>query len=670
MAEKKAFGRGRKRGMSFKPSSSRNRTPDRTSLKARANVDTIETPQDEVYNMRQHENEIVRAENKAHGLPVGTDLESAKAQRQLNNETVDGQETSHSESPAQRPESQGEFEMVELPDEPAKSVTEKVQRSAKKFVSKVKGVFRPIKHTHKEILINAESLETRVAVTVKGQLENLTIERVDALRMVGSIYKGKIRNLEDGLKAAFIDIGHEKNAFLHYWDIIPSPLDSSFDVVDRGNRKKDKPRITNRDIPKKYPTGTELTVQVTKGPIGTKGPRVTTNVLLPGRYLVLLPNSEQSGVSRKIENREERAKLKKIVRELDIPEGMGVIIRTAGEGQRKAYFIRDLAILLQSWAEITQRVKSQKSGTCVFEEPDLIERTVRDFLTEDVERVIVDNAAETERVKELIGRISKRTLEKVQRYTYSEPIFDRFGVTRQLETAYTRQVMLRSGGYIIIDETEALVAIDVNTGSHRYKGNNKKEKDKTLLQVNLEAAEEVCRQLRLRNIGGLIVLDFIDMKSSRDRREVFNRMRDKLRSDKAKTHVLPISDLGLMEMTRQRQSESVRDAAYSDCEHCSGRGKIKSPLTMSVEIQRKLGEIIKKRDKLKQRREEETDFKLRVNVNPDVLARLRNEDEDIFIDMEKRYLVKIAFRAEETLHPEEFEVYNAISNKLLAKDER
>ena len=334
-------------------------------------------------------------------------------------------------------------------------------------------------------------------------------------------------------------------------------------------------------------------MQVTKGPIGTKGPRVTTNVLLPGRYLVLLPNSEQSGVSRKIENREERTRLKRIVQELNIPDGMGVIIRTAGQGQRKGYFIRDLAILLQTWEGVTDRVKSQKAGTCVFEEPDLIERTVRDFLTEDVERIVVDNAAETERVTKLIGRISKRSLEKVQRYPYSEPIFDRFGVTRQLETAYTRKVMLPSGGYIIIDETEALVAIDVNTGSHRHKGKNKKEKDKTLLQVNLEAAEEVCRQLRLRNIGGLIVLDFIDMKSSRDRRDVFNRVRDGLRKDKAKSHVLPISDLGLMEMTRQRQSESVRDSAYGDCEHCRGRGKLKSPLTMSVEIQRKLSEIIK-----------------------------------------------------------------------------
>ena len=666
MAEKKSFGRGRKRGMSFKPSGGRNRRPDRTSLKARANVETIQTTQDEIYDNRQHRSEIVRAENKAHGLPPDTDLDSAKAQRQLTNESAGADGSAQDGSPPRDNQAKAEFTPVEVPDEPAGSIKEKVQRGAKKFVSKVKGVFRPIKHTHKEVLINAESLETRVAVTVKGQLENLIIERVDDLRMVGSIYKGKIRNLEDGLKAAFVDIGHEKNAFLHYWDIIPSPLDSSYEVVDRGRRKKEKPKITNKDIPKKYPTGTELTVQVTKGPIGTKGPRVTTNVLLPGRYLVLLPNSEQSGVSRKIENREERARLKKIVRELDIPDGMGVIIRTAGQGQRKGYFVIDLALLLDTWRETTERVKNQKSGTCVFEEPDLIERTVRDFLTEDVERIIVDNAAETERVKKLIGRISKRSLEKVQRYPYSEPIFDRFGVTRQLETAYSRKVMLPSGGYIIIDETEALVAIDVNTGSHRYKGKNKKEKDKTLLQVNLEAAEEGCRQLRLRNIGGLIVLDFIDMKSSRDRREVFNRVRDGLRKDKAKSHVLPISDLGLMEMTRQRQSESVRDSAYGDCEHCSGRGKLKSPLTMSVEIQRRLSEIIKKRDKLKQRREEESDFKLRVNVHPTVLERLRNEDEDIFIDMEKRYLVKISFRDGDNLHPEEFEVYDDISNKRLA----
>ena len=672
MSDNNSFKRGKKRGMRFKPSGGFNRRSNRTGVKARADIETVKTTQDEIYNTREHESEIVRSENKAHGLPPNADLESAKAQRQMTNEEdINLTERQNGKKEKRKNTSDKDsFEPIRLPEEPVKSVTDKIQRVAKKIYGKVKGVFRPIQHSHKEVLINAESLETRVAITVKGQLENLTIERVDDLRMVGSIYKGKIRNLEDGLKAAFVDIGYEKNAFLHYWDIVPSPLDSSYDVVDRGKKKKNKPKITNKDIPKKYPAGSELIVQVTKGPIGTKGPRVTTNVLLPGRYLVLLPNSEQSGVSRKIENKDERSRLKKIVRELNIPEGMGVIIRTAGEGQRKAYFIRDLAILIKSWNKIKDRVQSQDAGTCVFEEPDLIERTVRDFLTEDIERIVIDNASETDRVKDLIGRISKRSIEKVHRYTFSEPIFDRFGVTRQLETAYLRQVSLPSGGYIIIDETEALVAIDVNTGSHRNKRNNKKEQDKTLLRVNLEAADEICRQLRLRNIGGLIVLDFIDMKAPRDRREVFQRMRDGLRKDKAKTHVLPISDLGLMEMTRQRQSESVRETAYSNCDHCSGRGKLKSALTMSVDIQRKLGEIIKKRDKFEQRREEESDFNIRVNVHPSVLDRLRNEDEDIFIDMEKRYLVKISFRAEHGMHQEEFEVYDADSNESLVKIDR
>ena len=672
MSDNNSFKRGKKRGMRFKPSGGFNRRSNRTGVKARADVETVKTTQDEIYNTREHESEIVRSENKAHGLPPNADLESAKAQRQMiNEEGISLYERQNGKKAKRKNISDKDsFEPVKLPEEPVKSVTDKIQRVAKKIYGKVKGVFRPIQHSHKEVLINAESLETRVAITVKGQLENLTIERVDDLRMVGSIYKGKIRNLEDGLKAAFVDVGYEKNAFLHYWDIVPSPLDSTYDVVDRGKKKKNKPKITNKDIPKKYPAGSELIVQVTKGPIGTKGPRVTTNVLLPGRYLVLLPNSEQSGVSRKIENKDERSRLKKIVRELNIPEGMGVIIRTAGEGQRKAYFIRDLAILIKSWNEIKDRVQSQDAGTCVFEEPDLIERTVRDFLTEDIERIVIDNASEADRVKDLIGRISKRSIEKVHRYTFSEPIFDRFGVTRQLETAYLRQVSLPSGGYIIIDETEALVAIDVNTGSHRNKRNNKKEQDKTLLRVNLEAADEICRQLRLRNIGGLIVLDFIDMKAPRDRRDVFQRMRDGLRKDKAKTHVLPISDLGLMEMTRQRQSESVRETAYSNCDHCSGRGKLKSALTMSVDIQRKLGEIIKKRDKFERRREEESDFNIRVNVHPSVLDRLRNEDEDIFIDMEKRYLVKISFRAEDGMHQEEFEVYDADSNESLVKIDR
>jgi len=382
-----------------------------------------------------------------------------------------------------------------------------------------------------------------------------------------------VRNLEDGLKAAFVDIGFEKNAFLHYWDIVPTAFDSAVEVVERENRpRRDRPRITQRDIPRLYPPGSEIVVQVTKGPIGTKGPRVTTNVVLPGRYLVLLPNSDQSGISRKIENPEERQRLKKILREFNLPDGMGVIMRTAGEGQKKAYFIRDLALLIESWQVIQQNIKTQQQATCVFQEPDLIERTVRDFLTEDVDRVVIDSAPAHQRMRAMISKISPRSASKIILYTDHQPIFDRFNISRQLENAFSRQVHLKSGGYLVIDETEALVAIDVNTG--RHKGSHNQES--TICRVNLEAAEEICRQLRLRNMGGLIVLDFIDMKSRRDQQQVYQRVKEGLRRDKAKTHVLPISQLGLMEMTRQRHSESVRSAVYDDCPYCKGRGKVKA----------------------------------------------------------------------------------------------
>jgi ribonuclease G len=293
----------------------------------------------------------------------------------------------------------------------------------------------------------------------------------------------------------------------------------------------------------------------------------------------------------------------------------------------------------------------------VFQEPDLIERTVRDFLTEDVERIVIDDNRQYDRIKDMIGRISKRSISKVKLYADTASIFDRFNITRQLETAFSRVVHLKSGGYIVIDETEALVAIDVNTGRHKSSG---RDQDSTIFKVNLEAAEEIARQLRLRNMGGLIVLDFIDMKMRRDQQQVYNKLKEGLRRDKAKTHVLPISQLGLMEMTRQRHSESVRSSVYEDCPYCKGRGKVKSALTMSVEIQRKLGEILRRRQR------DESDFQLRIVVNPGILERLRTEDEKYLIEMEKRYFGKLSFRSEPAFHSEQFKIVNVATNEELA----
>lgn len=606
-----------------------------------------------------HTSEIEQAENLAAGLPADAaapetpeEVAYKKDFREPNLETP--AEFNERSDEAE----EDDFDTAVVADSRPEGVVESIRAATSKVVRRVQRLVRPVNRIHKEVIINAESLEIRVAVLEDGKLEEFTIERTSDERLVGSVFKGKVKNLEDGLKAAFVDIGFEKNAFLHYWDIVPAAFDSGVEVVEREGRRRDKPRITQKDIPRLYPPGSEIIVQVTKGPIGTKGPRVTTNLALPGRYLVLLPNSDQSGISRKIENSEERQRLKKIVRELSIPDGMGVIIRTVGEGQQARYFVRDLALLLEEWHLIQDRINKQPPASCVFQEPDLVERTVRDFLTEDVERIVIDENRQYDRIRDMISRISRRSISKVKLYSEHQPIFDRFNITRQLESAFSRQVHLKSGGYIVIDETEALVAIDVNTGRHKSSGN--KDQESTILKVNLEAAEEIARQLRLRNMGGLIVLDFIDMKMRRDQQQVYNKLKEGLRRDKAKTHVLPISQLGLLEMTRQRHSESVRAAVYDDCPYCKGRGKVKSALTMSVEIQRKLSEILKRRQR------DESDFQLRIVVNPGVLDRLRTEDEKLLIELEKRYFGKLSFRADPAFHSEQFKIINVTTNEELA----
>ena len=653
MSNNNSFSR-RRRGMRFKPKGGLNpahQKSDRDAVEARADVVSEQGGSDRLFEKR-HLLEIERAENIAAGLPAEGKPEPAPAPAS----PAPSHDHRHEPAPAV-PLAEDQFEPVKIPEQP-KGLIETITTAAANIVKKVQRLIRPEKRVHKEVIINAEMLETRVAVTEDGKLEEFNIERTTEERLVGSIFKGKVRNLEDGLKAAFVDIGFEKNAFLHYWDIVPNQFDSGVEIVERENqgRRPQKPKITQKDIPRLYSPGSDIIVQVTKGPIGTKGPRVTTNLVLPGRFLVLLPNSDQSGISRKIENPEERKRLKKILRELHIPDGMGVIMRTAGEGQQLRYFVRDLAFLIEEWNSVQEKIKKQPMATCVFQEPDLIERTVRDFLTEDVERIVVDHQKAHDRMREIISKISKRSASKIKLYTEAQPVFDRFGISKQLENTFSRQVHMKSGGYIVIDETEALVAIDVNTG--RHKGG--KDQDALILKVNLEAAEEITRQLRLRNMGGLIVLDFIDMKSGRDRQQVHNRMRDGLRRDKAKTHILPISQLGLMEMTRQRHSESVRAAVYDDCPYCKGRGKVKSTVTMSVEIQRKLQEILKKRTR------DENDFQLRIVVHPTVLDRLRTEDEKHLIEMEKRYFGKLSFRADTGMHAEQFKIVNVETNEELA----
>lgn len=510
-----------------------------------------------------------------------------------------------------------------------------------KALSKKDNIFR-------ELVVDNNPIERRVALLENGILHDFEFERYGDNDYVGAIFKGKIQNIEPGLKAMFVDIGHEKNAFLHYWDLLPAANDTSFEVT-RDNHSRTAKKIGLQDIPAQYPVGSSVMVQITKGQIGTKGPRVTTNISLPGRYLVLMPINGECGVSKKIEDPKERARLRRILDKISIPEGMGVIIRTAGIGKRVRYFVRDLYILLKRWEKILADYQSEGKPCLLYQEPDLIDRTVRDFLTDDIDRVIVNTASTFSRMSETIGQISPRSQSKLFLFDENIPIFERFNIDRQIEQTFRRRVPLSCGGEIVIHETEALTAIDVNTGNYK---NTEKETKSYIFNLNCEAAKEIVRQLKLRNIGGLIVVDFIDMKSKGDRTKLYELVCKEMDRDKAKSHVLPISQLGLMELSRQRHSQSNCSELRTPCPYCSGDGFVKSNATMCSEIYRNIENYIK-------RLAEKTpvlDKKLiKISLNPDVLTQFKKREE-FLLNLEKEFNVKLSFIADTSYHTERYKI--------------
>jgi ribonuclease G len=523
-----------------------------------------------------------------------------------------------------------------------------VKNGIKRITQFITGKKDPTQGTR--IVINCEKLENRVALLENGILEEYSVERVGTTHLVGSIYKGRIKNIEQGLKAMFVDIGLEKNAFLHFWDAIPEALNTqAMEEVSRGGKGGPKKKSINaKDIPDLYPVGSEILVQITKGPVGNKGPRVTTNISLAGRLLVLMPQNESCGISRKIDDPKERTRLRRIIEGLSLPEGMGIILRTEASGKRTRHIVRDLSILLEQWKDIAARRDSQKAPCCCFEEPDIFERTVRDFLTEDLDEIVCDDPATVDRMKELVAPISRRAQRRITLFNGPGSLFEKYNVQRQIDTAFYRQVWLKCGGYIVIDQTEALIAIDVNTGRNKGSGQNV---DKVILQTNMEAAAEVARQLRLRNMGGLVVVDFIDMKHGKDRSAVYKAMVEHTQRDKAKTQILQISQFGLMEMTRQRLHESLSDAMFEECPHCKGHGQIKTPLTMSVEIQRRLTSVLA--------RLPDSSRDVLVVIHPDVMQRLRSSDDQILVDLERKYQARLTFRTDPTYMREQVLLANS-----------
>lgn len=423
-----------------------------------------------------------------------------------------------------------------------------------------------------EVLVNVTPQETRVAFLENGVLQEVAIERTRSRGLVGNIYKGKVSRVLPGMEAAFVDIGLEKAAFLHASDVV------------QNNDDEDEEVSSGKSISSLLHEGQLLLVQVVKDPIGTKGARLTTQITIPSRYLVLLPNSRNIGISTRIEDTEERERLKISMEDLRGEDVHGYILRTAAEGVVEKEMERDVAFLKRLWNKIQEREHNAKPGTCVYTDLALAKRTLRDLVDEQCERVLVDSKITYSDLEEFANAYVPEMVGRLQQYTGERPIFDLYSVEDEIGKALRRKVALKSGGYLIFDQTESMTTIDVNTGG--FVGHRNLEE--TIFKTNLEAAQAIARQLRLRNLGGIIIIDFIDMAEADHRRQVLRALEKALERDHARSQVCDVSPLGLVEMTRKRTRESLEHVLCESCPTCEGRGYIKTAETACYELFREI----------------------------------------------------------------------------------
>jgi ribonuclease G len=505
----------------------------------------------------------------------------------------------------------------------------------------------------RSIIINADAYETRIAILEDHELAELLVERADQRRHVGDIYKGRVNAVLPGMQSAFVDLGLPKTGFLHASDLTASlgDLEDISDLEENGDkgRRRRAPVPKIEDCLKK---GQEVLVQITKESIGTKGPRVTQQVSLPGRFCVLMPAVEHVGVSRRIEERTERQRIKAIIADLK-PKGVGLIARTAGEGKGDTDFAADVKYLTRLWGKIERKAGTVRAPSLVHRELEMTASLIRDLFTEDVDEVIIDDKESFAEIQTYLKNVSPELRERVQLYKGREPIFDAFNIETQIEKTFERKVWLKKGGYICIDHAEALVAIDVNTG--RFTG--KKNQEETIFRTNLEAAKEIPRQLRLRDIGGIIVIDFIDMEIEANKRAVIDELRKELRKDRARTKAFAVSDLGLVEMTRQRERSSLLHYYTEDCPSCAGLGKVPSPETMLVKLERAMrrvsamGEV--KRIVLK--------------VAPEVALYFVEQEARRFTELEKRFHLHVDLKDDPALKRGQMRIYTLDKQDLTDK---
>ncbi len=495
-----------------------------------------------------------------------------------------------------------------------------------------------------EIIVNAGREETRVALLENSLVTEIYIDRKKDRGIAGNVYKGRIMKVLPGMQAAFIDIGLEKSAFLYVGDVFDSSSEYTPLMEDEGLElevETKRKRSHANQIEDLLQEGQEILVQVSKEPISTKGARVTTYISIPGRYLVMMPGVNHIGVSRRIENSEERKRLREIVSRLRKPN-TGYIIRTASQGRSEEDFVADIEFLSRLWDNVQKKKERASAPALLHNELDLVFRVIRDVFTRDVDRMVIDSPDEYQRVREFVDSYIPPLSRRVKPYDGDDPIFDHYGVEIEISRALGRKVWLKSGGYIIVDQTEALAAIDVNTG--RYVG--KRTLEDTILKTNLEAVREIAYQLRLRNMGGIVVLDFIDMEREDNRRKVYSALQEALANDKAKTTISHISPIGLIEMTRKRIRESLGRTLCEPCPYCDGRGYIKSSRTMCYEVLRELRRAFSSAD----------EKKALVTVNSVVADMLYDEERQGVEELEKEFQKKIVIKADPNLHQEQYEV--------------
>lgn len=481
----------------------------------------------------------------------------------------------------------------------------------------------------REMLINVVPLEeSRIAVLHEGKLEEIYIERRSSENHVGNIYKGVVTNVEASIQAAFVDFGLGKNGFLHISDLHPRYFPHGGRDTETVGRKT--PRRHRPPIQRCLRRGQELIVQITKEGIGTKGPTLTTYLSIPGRFLVMMPGMARLGVSRKVEDENLRYLLRDLVNELELPEGMGFIARTAAVGRSKRELQNDLNYLLRLWRAVDRRLTEQRAPAELYRESDLVVRTIRDVFTDDIARLLVDDAKVAEQARQFLSIFNPRAADLVQEYSEPGPLFHRYGIEAELERLHSRHVPLPSGGSLVIDQTEALVAIDVNSGRYRVED----DAEQTAYKINQEAAEEIPRQLRLRDLGGVIICDFIDMREERHRREIERRLVRNLKQHKERAKVLRMSSFGIIELTRQRQRASLTRSVYQDCTHCRGTGLVKTSESVTLDVIRQI-QLAVTRDNVST---------IEVGVSPDVAMQIQNRKRGLLHDLETHYRRNIWLR--------------------------